>query len=154
MKKKIKLRDLTKEQWNDWVDNICNLKVECENCPIYRVNCDSSEDENSWINNKDLYSDKFLDQEVEIEISDILDKEEKEYLSAVIKPFRNRDISISKKAITYENTENKIFHYVRIKIKSKTNIFCNEFINLPYFNNEMYKGMEDHKEYTLEELGL
>lgn len=88
MKREIKLRDLTKEQWDNWVDNNCNLKVECENCPAYRVNCDSSEDENCWINNKDLYSDKFLDQEVEIDIPDILTKEEKEYLSSVIKPFK------------------------------------------------------------------
>ena len=32
--------------------------------------------------------------------------------------------------------------------------FDEEFMNFPYFKTEMYKGMEDKKEYTLEELGL
>lgn len=29
-----------------------------------------------------------------------------------------------------------------------------EFMNSPYFNNDMFKGMEIEKEYSLEELGL
>lgn len=153
MKKLIKLRDLTKEQWDNCNSDICST-IRCENCMFYKVYCGTTLEKKSWFNNKDLYSDKFLNQEIEIEIPDILDKEEKQYLRNVIKPFKNRVVSISKKIITFENTENKMFQYIRIKIKSKTNIFCNEFINLPYFNNEMYKGMEDYKEYTLEELGL
>ena len=81
---------------------------------------------------------------------EILDKEEKEYLSTVIKPFRNRVESIQKKY--YSGKE-----YIKIKIKSKTqnNSSLIDDILLPYFKQgTMYKGMKLQKEYTLKELGL
>ncbi len=152
MKELIKLRDLTKEQWDNWVDNNCILKVECENCPACKVNCDSSEDENCWINNKDLYSDKFLDQEVEIDIPNILTKEEKEYLSNIIKPFRDTIVNIKKICDIYGDYECiTICHIEKAHgLDSLTN-----HIFLPNFqHNSMYKGMELNKTYTLDELGL
>lgn len=149
MKREIKLRELTKEQWDNWIENNCNLKMDCKNCPIYNTYCDSSEDENCWINHKDIYSDKFLNQEVEIEIPDILDEKEKEYLSNVIKPFRNRVISINKYFYVFDNT-----CAIEIYILSSVKIFEKEIIRLPLFRNEMYKGMKKNKPYTLEELDL
>lgn len=73
---------------------------------------------------------------------EILDEIEKEYLSAVIKPFRDRVEYIKKNYhIEYE--------YISIYIKNDCNI-C-----FPSFKKgTMYKGMEQNKEYTLEELGL
>ena len=79
----------------------------------------------------------------------ILDEKEKEYLSAVIKPFRDKVISI---ANFYEESIDKSF----IEIEVKQN-YCNEnqYISFPYFiKGTMYKGMEEYKKYTLEELGL
>ena len=74
----------------------------------------------------------------------ILDEAEKEYLSAVIKPFRSR-VKYIAKIISYDEFEQ------RIKI-AFYNGYC---IYLPYFKaNTMYKGMEVDKEYELEELGL
>lgn len=81
---------------------------------------------------------------------EILDKEEKEYLSVVIKPFRNRVESIQKKS--YRESE-----YIKINIKPKTqnNSSLIDDILLPYFKQgTMYKGMKVQKEYTLKELGL
>lgn len=149
MKREIKLKDLTKEQWDNWVENNCNLKMDCENCPIYRGNCDSSENEICWINNKDIYSDKFLDQEVEIEIEneELLSKEEKEYLSNIIKPFRHRVISIDK--IGYNG-----LYFISIKIQSRFTLNKIDHIDLPLFNTDMYKGIESNKPYTLKDLGL
>ena len=63
--KKVKLRDLTPAQYKNWYKNTC-YKYECEKCIFYRIPC-GYEEFNCWINNKDLYSDKFLDQEIEIE---------------------------------------------------------------------------------------
>lgn len=60
--KKKKLRDITVEEYTTWKTKNCS---KCNNCIFKNVNCN----ENSvgyWINNKDLYSDKFLDQEVEV----------------------------------------------------------------------------------------
>ena len=79
----------------------------------------------------------------------ILDEKEKEYLSAVIKPFRDKVISI---ANYYEESIDNNF----IEIEVKQN-YCNEnqYVSLPYFKKgTMYKGMEENKKYTLEELGL
>lgn len=78
----------------------------------------------------------------------ILDDVEKEYLSNVIKPFRNRIICIIKNKCLPDE-------YLRIHLKHYTGKDANEIIYLPYFKNgSMYKGMEINKEYTLEELEL
>lgn len=145
MKKKIKLRDMTKEQWDDYI-NKC-LSRSCSDCIFEPVNCRGSENKRSWFNNQDLYSNKFLDQEIEIEVPDILDEVEKEYLSNVIKPFKNKIIYIKKLDLS-----NK--YSIVIDIYSKFTFSEIEHINLPCFQNNMYKGMELNKSYTLEELGL
>lgn len=63
-KKKIKLKDLTREEYEKWIQKNC-YGYTCENCIFYKVDCRKYN--TGWINNKDLYSDKFLNQEVEIE---------------------------------------------------------------------------------------
>lgn len=73
----------------------------------------------------------------------ILDEKEKEYLSAVIKPFKERIDYIKK--MTYEDK----YEYISIMIKNDVSIV------FPNFNkNKMYKGMKLCKHYTLEELDL
>lgn len=75
------------------------------------------------------------------EPKEILDKQEKNYLSAVIRPFRDRNIVIAKKF-------NRVGTYIKIMVDD-------EAVLLPYFEKDkMYKGMKVDKEYTLEELGL
>ena len=72
----------------------------------------------------------------------ILDEKEKEYLSAVIKPFRDQVISISKKSANY-------CEFIDIVIDDEEDIY------LPYFKpGKMYQGIGVNREYTLEELGL
>ena len=74
----------------------------------------------------------------------VLDDVEKEYLSAVIKPFRNRVKYIVK---TYGVSEARQF--IRIIMRD-----C-EYSNLPFFKGgTMYNGMKVDKQYTLQELGL
>lgn len=74
---------------------------------------------------------------------EILDQEEKEYLSAVIRPFKNRVSYINK---NYNFDEG---NYLAIGIKNDSTI-C-----LPGFKEgTMYNGMKLHKKYTLKELGL
>ena len=76
---------------------------------------------------------------------EILDEVEKEYLKAVIKPFRKKVVGIKK-------IESIICHYkecISISVLNENNIY------LPYFKKDtMYKGMEERKFYTIEELGL
>lgn len=76
-------------------------------------------------------------------VPDILTDKEKDYLSAVIKPFREDVAHITKMDITYSKRE-----FICIRINRECIIF-------PKFaKGTMYKGMEANKKYTLEELGL
>ena len=78
----------------------------------------------------------------------ILDDVEKEYLSAVIKPFRNRVISIRKYRFNQDE-------YIGMYIKYYAETDKNEMITLPVFKEgTIYKGMKLNREYLLEELGL
>lgn len=71
----------------------------------------------------------------------ILDDKEKEYLSSVIKPFRNRVKYIVKRDIIR-------FEYIFIKLEDGS-------ISFPAFKKgTMYKNMKANKGYFLEELGL
>ncbi len=149
MKIKKKLKYLTPEEFYNWEKENCN-HTECNACPFKSANCNLY-DEDSWVNHKDLYSDKFLNQELEINTLDILDEKEKQYLRNVIKPFRNRVKYISKQK-TYE------YEYISICNRTPADIaYCGKvsYILLPYFERgTMYNNMEVGKEYTLEELGL
>ena len=72
----------------------------------------------------------------------ILDDVEKDYLSAVIKPFRKRI-----KYIEIRKIESKPFVHIELSDGD-----CMSFPN--FKANTMYKGMEPKKHYTLDELGL
>lgn len=80
------------------------------------------------------------------EVKEILDEKEKEYLSAVIRPFKNRVNNISKIKTINE--------YICIQLSGIYG-HTTEEVCLPYFKKDtMYKGMYRGKKYTLKELGL
>lgn len=72
----------------------------------------------------------------------ILDDVEKDYLSAVIKPFRKR----IKYIVIWPDGSEQFLHI---------ELYDDEYMNFPNFKaNTMYKGMKPNKRYTLDELGL
>lgn len=74
----------------------------------------------------------------------ILTEEEKEYLSAVVKPFRKKV-----EYIAIWGAWNGSKQFVHIEL------YDDDYMNFPNFEkNTMYKGMEPRKHYSLEELGL
>ena len=74
----------------------------------------------------------------------ILDEVEKRYLSAVIRPFRNRIKYICK--IDHYNNE---WDFIYLGVKNESDM------DFPKFKHgTMYKDMEPGRKYTLEELGL
>ena len=78
----------------------------------------------------------------------ILDEAEKEYLSSVIKPFRSRVTGIALCGCPGGRI-------IRIFVKRFDKRKYIERVELPCFKTRtMYKGMEDYKSYSLEELGL
>ena len=74
-------------------------------------------------------------------IEPILDDAEKRYLSAVIRPFRDKVEYIEKVDVACEE-------YIHIQLNK-------DWAFLPHFRTgTMYKGMKPNHGYTLEELGL
>ena len=146
MKIKKKLRDLTEEEYREYLDTHCEWG-KCSGCIFQNVMCSYSNNRN-WFKNKDLYTNEFLNQEIEIKAPSILDEREKEYLSTVIKPFKNIVKSISK-----SNVANGLYEY--ISIETVHPLAGTEFISFPLFKTQtVYKKMKRRKKYRLEELDL
>lgn len=75
----------------------------------------------------------------------ILDDVERRYLKAVIRPFRGKVLYIAKKSVICGS----VTEYISIQLAGL------EYTCFPCFKKgSMYKGMELHKKYSLEELGL
>lgn len=146
---KKKLKDLTTEEYKDWNIKNCGSYDNCNTCLFKSINCYWN-DKKSWFYNKDSYSDKFLNQEIELENHDILDKKEKEYLQNVIKSFKNRVKYISK-----EPEIKNGYEHIVIEITSLVDYLITEYICLPYFKKgTMYTNMKVNRNYALETLGL
>ena len=99
----------------------CTMLSNCRNCCLKNL---------EWLNQD--YKEK------------ILDDVEREYLSAVIKPFRKM-IAYIVKAQDFDDGK----QCIRIILQN------GDGMHFPYLDDDaMYKGMEVNKEYSLEELGL
>lgn len=143
-----KLRDVTPEEYSNWKRIDCCSGAVCYKCPFYNVSC-CEDSVDCWVINKDMYSDKFLDQTIEVEVPDILTKEEKEYLSAVIKPFRNK----AKNIIKFSCAMNS-HCYIEIVYDDDTWGKDMAIVMPPFKKDTMYKNMKLEEKYTLKELGL
>lgn len=67
LSKKKKLRDITPEEWDRIQENKCPT-LNCKDCPFVFLHCGHASDSyQAWIHHKDMLSDKFLDQEIEVE---------------------------------------------------------------------------------------
>ena len=78
----------------------------------------------------------------------ILDKEEKQYLENVIRPFRDRVKYIRK-------SNGSSSEWLKLYVKELEAVNLDDDFCLPSFKKDtMYKGMEVSKKYTLKELGL
>ena len=86
------------------------------------------------------------------ETEDTLTAKEREYLSNIIKPFRDR-VNLIRKSSS-KLADDIYYKVIEISIKSLIPYWENEVIVLPAFKSNLYSDMEIGKEYTLEELGL
>lgn len=80
---------------------------------------------------------------------DILDKEEREYLGNIVRPFKRKYKGIRiEKCMIYKKSARIIIYFPMVDKDF-------DIIELPMFNTDnMYRGMEPNKQYTLKELGL
>lgn len=105
------------------------------------------EDRQTWLTDFSLM--RVLNGQYEIILRPILDEVEKEYLGAVVNPFRNKVISITK----LDSEEMNGYEYICVEHREVCN--ARYYINLPCFKKgTIYKGMEIDKAYSLDELGL
>lgn len=90
------------------------------------------------------YTDDILEWMAQPYKEPILDEVEREYLKAVIRPFRNKIDTISKFRTLDDSSQ---YIYIEMKDTHKG--------TLPVFpKGTMYKGMKEGKHYSLKELGL
>ena len=84
--------------------------------------------------------DKYFEEKEKEEKKPILNDEEREYLSVVVKPFRNNVRYITKQRVSKE--------FLVI-------LLIDDAVLLPsYEKGTTYKGLETENSYTLEQLGL
>ena len=126
---------------NENINNALNY-YNVDNKCLYLMKITNNEEddcERAWLLEK-LFETK-EEAEFALKPKQILDKEEKEYLEAVIKPFIRKVEYIRK--LSFREIENIVI------------LLKNDVISLPRFKKDvMYKGMVPNEEYTLEELGL
>lgn len=136
---KKKIRDLTKEDFEDCCNFNC-VGISCKNCIFKPIKCNSE----YWEENKKFYTNEFLDQEIVVKNDDILTRNEKKYLAAVIEPFRS-EINYIRKVHGLNGSK---WLYI--------SFYGDDGFDLPYFDplDTKYKGMVRDKRYTLEELDL
>lgn len=131
---------LNKEKYKDELEDIlaktiavsesgkiyrCTDRGNCKDCIFFGVACIKG-------------ASKWLNSECK---EQILTEEEKEYIRAVIKPFRDEVTGILKGDNGNE--------FIRISVEN------DGAFRLPYFKKgSMYKNMKTNKKYKLEELGL
>ena len=122
--------------------------IDCSHVP-YKITKDGifywSEEQYGW-QSIDSWLTEILSGKIKIIKKPILDEVEKEYLSAVVKPFRD----MVKSVIKYESG---IYEYIVIRYRSiEEHIGTVHFP--PFKKGTMYKGMEIGKAYSLNELGV
>lgn len=140
MKKRVKLKFVSEKMW----DNCYHCDSQCNTCPFRIVSCSNSNDINSWVNNKDIFSDEFLNQEIEINIC-FLTNSEKEYLSNGIEEFDRGEIEY----IIKRRNDATSKYFITIKFKNEM------YVNFPDLKDKkMYAEMTLNRKYTLEELDL
>lgn len=99
-----------------------------------------------WIPDNDL-NELVAGKQTIIKHKPILTDIEKDYLSNIIKPFRDSVVTIAKC-----NCYGDCAYFIQIKVIQNNR---SEYINLPYFEKgRMYRGMKTNKEYNLEKLDL
>lgn len=139
------------EETNGNSMKIVVLEHECPSCIGGIFNVSNSEDKFKLVKSREGKHFKTLPNDftgtLEVENGFIVEKEilddvEKEYLSAVIKPFKGKVKYIRK-------YDCPIGEFIEIGISNDA------AITFPNFKKgTMYKGMELNREYSLEELGL
>lgn len=143
---KIVFNNLNDKKFKEMKDYICKKQKNCKRCIFNGTHCGLYA--NDIAAYRKTLDDEILNKEFKIKDEILLNDKEKEYLKAVIKPFRNRVIYI-------EKINNVSFQYIKIVVEALSeNSFC-DIICLPKFKTgTQYKFLKLDIQYKLEDLGL
>ena len=110
------------------------FELSCKDCLFNPAGCDCGERALRW-----------LEQE---HVEPLLNDAERQYLEAVIRPFKDRAIGVTK----YKFSNDYAWLYIDVAGVTESTF---DGFSLPAFRKDSaYLGMKFDKEYTLEELGL
>lgn len=143
---KIVFNNLNDKKFKEMKDYICKKQKNCKRCIFNGTHCGLYA--NDIAAYRKTLDDEILNKEFKIKDEILLNDKEKEYLKAVIKPFRNRVIYIEKINVIS-------FQYIKIVVEALSeNSFC-DIICLPKFKTgTQYKFLKLDIQYKLEDLGL
>lgn len=154
IKENKKLKYLTYDEYVDFRNNICGYTQECNNCPFRMCNCERPDSNESWFNNKEMYSEKFLNQEIPVD-KDLLSEEDRRYLTNMYNLINVRNYEIYAICKCVDSFLGKKIGFISITFKSNVEDYGCERLCGPLFNpEERFKNLEQGKGYTIEELGL
>lgn len=158
IKENKKLKDLTYDEYANFKSNICGYNQECNNCPFRMCNCESPDSKESWFNNKEMYSEKFLNQEIPVD-KELLSEEDRTYLTNMYNLInvKNKDIHSIRKLVgkPLGKSLGKKIGYIEIIFNSNVEGFGEERFLSPLFNSEeRFLKLDEYRKYKLEELGL
>ena len=154
IKENKKLKDLTYDEYAKFKSFECGYYGKCDNCPFRTGNCENPDSPDSWFNNKEMYSEGFLEQVLPVD-KELLDDEDRRHLTNIFNLInvRNKDIHSIRKLVG--KSSGKKLGYIEIIFNSNVEDYGEERFLGPLFNPEKrFKELEDNKKYKIENLGL
>ena len=154
IKENKKLKDLTYDEYAYFKSFECGYYGSCDSCPFRTGNCESPDSKDSWINNKEMYSEEFLNQILPVN-KEVLDEEDRRYLTNMYNLINVRNYEIYTICKCVDSFLGKKIGFISITFKSNVEDYGCERLCGPLFNpEERFKNLEIDKGYRLEELGL
>ena len=154
IKENKKLKELTYDEYAYFKSFECGYYGSCDICPFRTGNCESPDSKDSWFNNKEMYSEGFLNQELSV-CKELLDDKDRRYLTNIFNLInvKNKDIHSIRKLVG--KSLGKKFVYIEIIFNSNVEGYGEERFLSPLFNSEeRFLKLDEYRKYKLEELGL
>ena len=154
IKENKKLKDLTFEEYANFKSFKCGYEGSCDKCVFRTGNCESPDSKDSWFNNKEMYSEAFLNQEIPVD-KELLNEEDRKFLNLMYQLINVRNEEIYSICKCVDSFLGKKIGFIRIQFKSNVKYYGEERFVSPLFNpEERFVKLEINRNYKLEELGL
>lgn len=151
IKENKKLKELTYDEYAYFKSFECGYHGTCDSCPFRTGNCESPDSNDSWFNNKEMYSDGFLEQVLPVEKIITLSTQDKRYMNNIINFLETSNFTIIKHSDSYLGKKVVLLEF---RHKSAIENYGEERNYSPLFNPERFKELEENKTYRVEDFEL